>query len=75
MKMGISKVPLGKSGETVSEISLGTMYFGTKTDPEMSYKLLDQYVEAGGSFLDTANKYACWIEGFEGGESETLIGK
>ena len=71
----IAKVALGTSGESVSQICLGTMYFGAKTDKTMSYQLLDQYVEAGGSFLDTANKYACWIEGFEGGESETLLGK
>jgi len=29
----------------------------------------------GGTFLDTANIYATWMEGFRGGESETLLGE
>src|SRR5690606_164426 len=29
----------------------------------------------GGTFLDSANKYASWVPGFKGGESELLIGK
>ncbi|NIV30855.1 MAG: aldo/keto reductase [Anaerolineae bacterium] len=51
------------------------MHFGSRTDREMSYRLLDQYVEAGGSFLDTANTYARWVPGFHGGESEALLGE
>jgi aryl-alcohol dehydrogenase-like predicted oxidoreductase len=51
------------------------MYFGSRTDKEMSYQLLDQYVDAGGSFLDTANIYAWWVSGFKGTESETLLGQ
>lgn len=71
----MNAIPLGNSGADVSQMCLGTMYFGSKTDPEMSIKLLDTYHEAGGTFLDSANKYACWIEGCSGGESEELIGK
>jgi aryl-alcohol dehydrogenase-like predicted oxidoreductase len=51
------------------------MYFGSRTDKETSYRLLDQYVAAGGSFLDTANIYAWWVPGYVGGESETLLGE
>ena len=51
------------------------MYFGTRVDPKMSRRVLDAYVEAGGTFLDTANSYAHWIEGWKCGESETLLGK
>jgi aryl-alcohol dehydrogenase-like predicted oxidoreductase len=51
------------------------MYFGTRTDEQTSYQLLDRYVAAGGSFIDTANIYAHWVPGFKGGESETLLGK
>jgi aryl-alcohol dehydrogenase-like predicted oxidoreductase len=51
------------------------MYFGTSTDEATSYRLLDQYVEAGGTFLDTANIYARWVSGYVGGESETLLGR
>jgi hypothetical protein len=51
-------VSLGNTGAEVSVFCLGTMYFGSRTDKETSYRLLDQYVEAGGSFLDTANNYS-----------------
>lgn len=66
---------LGKTNEKVSKYCLGTMFFGTKVDEQTSFKLLDIYYEAGGRFIDTANKYASWIPGFIGGESETVIGK
>jgi aryl-alcohol dehydrogenase-like predicted oxidoreductase len=71
----MKQVPLGNSGESVSIYCLGAMYFGTRTDEGTSYQLLDQFVEAGGTFIDTANIYAWWISGFRGGESETLLGK
>jgi aryl-alcohol dehydrogenase-like predicted oxidoreductase len=51
------------------------MHFGSRNDEETSIMLLDQYVEAGGTFLDTANAYARWIEGCKGGESEELLGR
>ncbi len=68
-------LPLGNSGVDVSAMCLGAMYFGSRTDKAKSYTLLDQYVDAGGRFLDTANIYARWIPGFKGGESETLLGQ
>lgn len=68
-------IVFGKTGEQISCIGLGTMYFGTKVDDVTSFKLMDMYSEAGGSFLDSANKYASWVPGFHGGESEQVIGK
>lgn len=51
----------GKSGLRVSEICLGTMTFGTEwgwgADYENSRKVFDVYANAGGNFLDTANRY------------------
>ena len=70
----MKRVPLGNSGVEVSVFCLGAMHFGTRTNQEMSYRLLDQYTGAGGSFIDTANIYAWWVSGFKGGESETLLG-
>jgi aryl-alcohol dehydrogenase-like predicted oxidoreductase len=67
-------VPLSQTGVEVSIYCLGAMYLGTRTDKAMSYQVLDQYVAAGGSFLDTANIYAHWVPGFKGTESETLLG-
>jgi aryl-alcohol dehydrogenase-like predicted oxidoreductase len=44
-------------------------------DEETSRRLLDMYLAAGGTFLDTANAYARWITGCRGGESEALLGR
>jgi aryl-alcohol dehydrogenase-like predicted oxidoreductase len=68
-------VSLGNTDVEVSVFCLGTMHFGSRTGKETSYRILDQYVEAGGSFLDTANNYAMWVPGYVGGESETLLGE
>lgn len=51
----------GKSGLRVSEICLGTMTFGTEwgwgSDYETSKAVFETYTNAGGNFLDTANRY------------------
>jgi aryl-alcohol dehydrogenase-like predicted oxidoreductase len=71
----IRKVKLGRTGESISEIGLGTMYFGSKVNEHDSFMMLDRYSQVEGSFLDSANKYASWVPGFKGGESEQVIGK
>ena len=68
-------VSLGNSGVEVSIFGLGTMMFGTAVNKEISYGILDEYVAAGGSHLDTANMYSWFVPGFKGGESETLLGE
>jgi aryl-alcohol dehydrogenase-like predicted oxidoreductase len=67
--------PLGDTGVQVNVFCLGAMYFGSRNDKPTSYKMLDMYTEAGGAFIDTANAYARWVPGCQGGESETLIGE
>ncbi|RII13134.1 L-glyceraldehyde 3-phosphate reductase [Streptomyces sp. YIM 130001] len=59
----------------VSVLSLGAMLFGTRTDEETSFALLDRYVEAGGTFIDTSDNYAFWENGTQGGESEFVLGR
>jgi aryl-alcohol dehydrogenase-like predicted oxidoreductase len=71
----MKQLPLGDSGATVSALCLGTMFFGTTVDEPTSFRLLDRYYDAGGRFLDTADIYAFWVEGGEGGESESLLGR
>jgi aryl-alcohol dehydrogenase-like predicted oxidoreductase len=58
---------LGRSGCVVSTLSLGTMTFGRETDTAGSYAQLDQFVEAGGTFVDTADVYADTV-------SEEIVG-
>ena len=67
-------VELGNTGKQVSILALGCMNFGSLTDEVRSTELLEHYLEAGGTFLDTANNYAFWHAGFEGGESERFLG-
>jgi aryl-alcohol dehydrogenase-like predicted oxidoreductase len=61
----------GKSGLRVSELCLGTMGFGTEwnwgSDKETSKKIFDTYANAGGNFIDTANRYT-------EGTSEKFVG-
>jgi aryl-alcohol dehydrogenase-like predicted oxidoreductase len=64
-----------KTRREVSVLSLGAMRFGTATDEETSFAILDRYVEAGGTFIDTADNYAFWSDGTQGGQSEELLGR
>jgi aryl-alcohol dehydrogenase-like predicted oxidoreductase len=71
----MKKCALGNTGVKVSALCLGAMFFGSQNDKNVSYAMLDQYADAGGMFIDTANIYAHWVGGFRGGESETLVGE
>lgn len=52
------------------------MLMGTSTDEPTSFAMLDRYLDAGGSFVDTADCYAWWpAPGYTGGESETVLGR
>ncbi|MBC6461300.1 aldo/keto reductase [Actinomadura sp. HBU206391] len=62
-------------GTAVSALCLGAMFFGTRTDEATSFAILDRFVEAGGTLIDTADNYAFWIEGGAGGESEAVLGR
>jgi aryl-alcohol dehydrogenase-like predicted oxidoreductase len=64
----------GRTTFDVSTICLGTMFMGTRTDEATSFAILDRFVEAGGTFIDTANNYNAWIGG-HGRDSEDVIGR
>jgi aryl-alcohol dehydrogenase-like predicted oxidoreductase len=68
-------IALGKTGERVSRMCLGTMYFGSRVGEEQAFDILDRYYERGGRFLDTADNYCFWLDGFSGDESELCLGK
>lgn len=59
---------LGKGGPSVSMFGLGTMTFGVETAEADARRQLDTFVEAGGTFVDTADVYG-------DGESESIIGR
>ena len=54
----MERIKLGTSDLTVSKMSLGTMYFGWKTPDDEGLRQLDEYSDAGGNFIDTANVYS-----------------
>ncbi|ADI14948.1 aldo/keto reductase [Truepera radiovictrix] len=61
---------LGRTGLKVSELCLGAMTFGREheaTEAE-SHAMLDRFVAAGGTFIDTANVYSQ-------GVSEEILGR
>jgi len=63
----MEKRVLGQTGLAVSRIGLGTMTWGRDTDEHEAADQLKSYVDAGGSFLDTAATYG-------DGDSERVIG-
>ena len=63
---------LGRTALEVSELCLGTMNFGPNTTEVDAFSILDQAVEAGINFVDTADQYG----GHLGvGATEELIGR
>jgi aryl-alcohol dehydrogenase-like predicted oxidoreductase len=65
---------LGRSEIKLAPIVLGGNVFGWTADQATSFKLLDAFVDAGFSAIDTADTYSRWVPGHQGGESETIIG-
>ncbi len=59
---------LGRTGLKVSELCLGAMTFGRESSEELSFQILDCFVEQGGNFIDTANVYSQGI-------SEEILGR
>src|SRR3954451_14555860 len=66
---------LGSSELQVSPIMLGGNVFGWTADEATSFRILDEFVDRGFNFIDSADVYSAWVQGHSGGESETVIGK
>lgn len=58
----------------LSAICFGAAQLGTAVNESEAFRLLDQFVEGGGNFIDTARAYAIWVPGGEG-MSEAIIGR
>ena len=65
-------VPLGRSGLKVSPLCLGTMNFGPQTTEPDSFAIMDQALEVGVQFFDTADVYG-WKSGE--GVTEQIVGR
>ena len=73
--MSIEIRPLGSSGIEVAPLALGGNVFGWTADEPTSFAILDAFVDAGGTMIDTADVYSAWVPGHRGGESETVIAR
>ncbi|HSV08616.1 MAG TPA: aldo/keto reductase, partial [Candidatus Binatus sp.] len=63
---------LGRAGLQVSRLCLGTMNFGPLTTERDSFEIMDQALEQGINFFDTANVYG-WRTGE--GVTEQIVGR
>jgi aryl-alcohol dehydrogenase-like predicted oxidoreductase len=71
----VEKRLVGTSGIEVSPLALGGNVFDWTADEQASFAVLDAFVDAGGTMIDTADVYSAWAPGHSGGESERLIGR
>jgi len=66
---------LGKNGPEVPVIALGGNVYGWTLPESDSLHQLDRAIDAGLTFVDTADMYSRWVPGHSGGESESILGK
>ncbi len=66
---------LGDSGLKTPRLVLGGNVFGWTAGGEEAFRLLDRFVDAGGTMIDTADVYSAWAPGHKGGESEAFLGE
>ena len=71
----VEKRPVGTSGLEVAPLALGGNVFDWTADEATSFAVIDAFVDAGGTMIDTADVYSAWVPGHSGGESERLIGR
>ncbi|XXD10808.1 aldo/keto reductase [Klebsiella sp. R445] len=67
--------PLGKTGFSIAPLVFGGNVFGWTCDEKTSFAILDAFVDHGFDAIDTADVYSRWVDGNQGGESETIIGR
>lgn len=67
--------PISNSGIKIAPVALGGNVFDWTADEVASFAVLDAFVDAGGTMIDTADVYSAWAPGHKGGESESLIGR
>jgi aryl-alcohol dehydrogenase-like predicted oxidoreductase len=66
---------LGKSPIVVSDICMGTMTFGNQADEKMAHRVLDQSLDAGINFFDTAEGYPVPPDAKYVGQTEEIVGR
>lgn len=70
----MGKVRINNTDLEITRVNFGGNVFGWTLDEAKSFEILDQFIERGGNFIDTADTYPWWVNGI-GGLSEIIIGK
>jgi aryl-alcohol dehydrogenase-like predicted oxidoreductase len=69
-------IELGITGEQIGQLALGAMQMGNRTPEPDAVRILDRFLDAGGTMIDTADCYEWWAQpGTLGGHSEELLGR
>ncbi|WP_028969843.1 aldo/keto reductase [Sphingomonas sp. URHD0057] len=71
----VEKRRIGDSPIEIAPLALGGNVFRWTADETTSFAILDAFVDAGGTMIDTADVYSAWVPGNQGGESESVIGR
>ena len=66
---------LGRSDLSIAPVVFGGNVFGWTADKQVSFDLLDRFVDAGFNAIDTADVYSAFAPGNEGGDSESVLGE
>ncbi len=67
-------VRLGKTDISIEPLVLGTNVMGWTADEPTSFGVMDAFVDAGFTAIDTADVYSRWVPGNDS-ESEKIIGR
>lgn len=70
----MQKRKLGNSGIEIAPLVLGGNVFAWTVQEPLASQILDAFIAAGFSMIDTADSYPSWVPGNRGGESEAMIG-
>jgi aryl-alcohol dehydrogenase-like predicted oxidoreductase len=73
--MTLSTTRLGRTGLTVSRLTLGTMTFGLQCDEATSFRILDAAADGGITLLDTADVYPLGGTLDVVGRTEEIVGR
>lgn len=71
----VEKRKLGNTDLSIAPLVFGGNVFGWTINKKQSFELLNAFVDAGFNAIDTADVYSRWVDGNQGGESESIIGE
>jgi 1-deoxyxylulose-5-phosphate synthase len=65
----------GRTGLTVSRVTLGTATLGKQTEEDLAFQILDKAADSGVNFIDTADVYPMGSDFGSVGRTEQIVGR